>query len=110
MDESQAISALGALAQETRLRIIRFLIEVGPDGAPAGDIGKSLGASSSRLSFHLSNLENAGLILSRRDSRRIIYTVDFEQVGGLMDYLLTDCCKDHPAILACCTDQGEKCC
>ena len=110
MKESQAISALGALAQETRLRIVRHLIEAGPDGSPAGAIGKSLDVSSSRLSFHLSNLEHSGLILSRRESRHIIYSANFKQIGGLINYLLTDCCNDHPDIRACCSEPGLKTC
>ena len=103
MNESQALSALAALSQETRLRILRTLIVAGRDGLPAGDIGEAVGATSSRVSFHLSTLQSAGLIQSERVSRNIIYTADFAAVGGLMAYLLTDCCQRHPDIVACCS-------
>ena len=102
MLEGQAISALGALAQETRLRIVRHLVRRGAEGAAAGEIGEALGAASSRLSFHLSALEKAGLVSSERVSRRIIYRADFARLGGLIAYLMEDCCGGHPAVLGCC--------
>ena len=75
MNEKQALSAFAALSQETRLRIVRLLVTAGPDGMPAGAIGEAMaGASSSRMSFHLSPLEQAGLVESRRDGRSIIYS------------------------------------
>ena len=92
----------GALAQETRLQIVRYLVECGEDGASAGDVGAKVEATSSRASFHLSALERAGLIRSERQSRSIIYRADFENLGGLVSFLLNDCCGGHPNILACC--------
>ena len=109
MDEKQALDMLGALSQETRLRIVRYLVQCGTEGAPAGDIGKQVGATSSRASFHLSALENAGAISSERRSRNIIYRADFEKIGGLMSFLLNDCCRDHPHIRACCDLENECC-
>jgi len=82
MDESQVITALSALSQETRLRILRFLVGKGEAGASAGDVGKAVKASSSRASFHLASLSGAGLIKATRKSRSIIYTVDFATVGA----------------------------
>ncbi len=102
MNEAQVISALDALAQETRLKIVRFLVPAGAEGAPAGQISQALDVSSSRLSFHLSALERAGIILSRRVSRNIIYRVDYAHLGGAIGYLLKDCCSNHPDIRACC--------
>lgn len=102
MDEKQVITALGALAQETRLQTMRFLVRCGPQGASAGVIGESVGASSSRLSFHLSALEHAGLVSSERVSRHIVYRANFDELGGLIAYLLHDCCANHPTIQACC--------
>ena len=73
MNESQALAAFSALAQETRLRIVRLLVTAGPDGLPAGAIGDAMdNASSSRMSFHLAQLEQAGLVTSRREGRSII--------------------------------------
>ena len=104
MEESQVIQTLGALAQETRLRIVCHLVGCGPEGAPAAKIGEAVGASSSRLSFHLSALEHANVVSSKRVSRSIIYRVDFEQVGGVISYLLHDCCQNHPTVKECCSN------
>lgn len=109
MDDKQAITMFGALSQGTRLHIVRYLIERGRDGASAGDIGTRVGASSSRASFHLSALEKAGLIASERQSRSIIYRANLANLGGLVSFLLNDCCQGHPDILACC-GQGPKAC
>ena len=108
MKHGEALKAIGALSQETRLEIIRYLVHCGADGAPAGDIGKQVDATSSRLSFHLSTLEHAGLVSSARRSRHIIYRADFESLGGLISFLLNDCCEGHPDITACCLP--GKCC
>lgn len=102
MDEKQAIAMFGALSQETRLHIVRYLVACGEEGASAGDVGAEVGASSSRASFHLSALERAGVISSERRSRSIIYRANIENLGGLVSFLLNDCCGSHPNILACC--------
>ena len=99
MNENQALDILSALSHETRLRIVRFLVQCGREGASAGDVANHVGAASSRASFHLSNLENAGVITSERQSRRIIYIVNFENLGGLIAFLLEDCCGGHPDIV-----------
>jgi len=109
MNEDVALGMLGALSDKTRLRIVRFLVDCGDDGAAAGEIGKEVEASSSRASFHLSALENSGLISSERQSRKIIYRANFSDLGGLISFLLNDCCGDHPDIRACCLDQ-DGCC
>jgi DNA-binding transcriptional ArsR family regulator len=108
MNESQVIIALSALSQETRLRILRYLVTRGEAGAAAGEIGTAVAASSSRCSFHLSALAGAGLIVSVRRSRSIIYRVDFAAVGAMIGYLVRDCCNSNAHVLACCTD--AECC
>ena len=102
MDQGQAIAALGALAQETRLEIVRYLVRCGTEGASAGDIATAVGASSSRASFHLANLENAGLVQARRASRSIVYRARFEQLGAVIGYLLEDCCGGADEVRRCC--------
>lgn len=97
MDMKQAIDALGALAQETRLAVFRLLVAAGPDGLPAGAIAESLGAPTSTLSFHLAYLSRAGLVVSRRESRSIIYSANFEGMRGLLEFLTKDCCKGNTA-------------
>jgi DNA-binding transcriptional ArsR family regulator len=99
MDEKQALAAFAALSQETRLRIVRLLVTAGPEGLPAGAIGDAMdGASSSRMSFHLSHLEQAGLVTSRREGRSILYAAAYPALSGLIDFLMRDCCGGHPDI------------
>ncbi|MEX3010801.1 ArsR/SmtB family transcription factor [Hoeflea sp. TYP-13] len=102
MKEKQALKLLGALSQETRLRIVRYLVQCGAQGASAGEVGNKVGASSSGASFHLSALENAGAITSERQSRKIIYRADLNNIGNTISFLLNDCCNGHPDIRACC--------
>ena len=92
MNVKRAIPALAALAQETRLAIFRLLVERGPDGLAAGEIAEKLGLPSSSLSFHLAQLSHAGLILQRRQSRSLIYSVDFTAMNALMGFLMENCC------------------
>lgn len=100
MDEDRALVAFAALSQETRLRIVRLLVKAGPDGMAAGSIGEVIGATTSRLSFHLTHLEHAGLVQSRRDGRFIIYSAIYPAFTGLIQFLLHDCCQGHPEICA----------
>ena len=101
MNEDQALSAFAALSQETRLQIVRLLVRSGPEGMAAGAIGKALGgATTSRLSFHLTHLEHAGLIRSRREGRFIIYSAVYPALAGLVGFLMRDCCQGHPEICA----------
>ncbi|WP_419906974.1 ArsR/SmtB family transcription factor [Hoeflea sp.] len=108
MKEPSALKMFAALSQETRLRIVRYLVECGAEGASAGDIGEKVGAISSRASFHLAALEQAGIVTSERQSRHIVYRADFEAMGALVSFLLNDCCGKHPVVVACC-DLGECC-
>lgn len=110
MKEDQAIDALNALAQETRLRIIRYLVSCGEDGAAAGDIAGQVDIGASNASFHLSALESAAVITSERQSRKIIYRADFEKLGSLISFMLNDCCGNHPDIRTCCLDSSPGCC
>lgn len=93
MNELQALGAFASLSQETRLRIVRLLVIAGPDGMPAGAVGDAMGASSSKISFHLSHLERAGLIQSRREARSIIYSAVYPALSGLIEFLMKDCCQ-----------------
>lgn len=107
MDEQHALKIFGALSQETRLRIVRYLVRCGYGGATAGEVAAHVDAASSRASFHLANLVNAGVIQSERRSRQIIYRADFGNLGGLIVFLLEDCCGGHPDILSCCDRIGK---
>jgi ArsR family transcriptional regulator len=100
MKKLNAIAALASLAQETRLDIFRLLVQKGPEGLPAGDIGERLGLPSPTLSFHLSHLKHAGLVKSRRQSRSIIYSADFATMSGVMAYLTENCCGGRSELCA----------
>lgn len=103
MDRQKVLAALSALAHETRLDLIRLLTPLGDAGMPAGQIAQALGLAAPRLSFHLSVLEQAGLIQSRRVARNVFYSVDATGLGRTISYLLNDCCADHPEVLAACS-------
>jgi len=99
MDTKRALDAFSALSQETRLRIVRLLVTAGPEGLPAGAIGEAMdGASSSRMSFHLSHLEWAGLVVSRRKGRSIVYSAALPELAALVEFLMRDCCQGHPEV------------
>jgi ArsR family transcriptional regulator, arsenate/arsenite/antimonite-responsive transcriptional repressor len=107
MTEQEAVDAFGALSQEHRLRIVRRLIEEGPDGLAAGALAGAVGISPSNVSFHLSHLERAGLVRSRRKSRCIIYSIMFPAISDLVGFLMNDCCQGHPEI--CWPDSASTC-
>lgn len=93
MKLKQAIGAFGALAQETRLQAFRMLVEAGPSGLPAGVISDRLNMPHNSLSFHLAHLTEAGLIESRKDGRKIIYTASFDCIRDLIRYMVENCCN-----------------
>lgn len=92
MDITSAINAFGALAQETRLLALRALVEHGHSGLPAGDLASQLQVPHNTLSFHLSHLERAGLVISKRNGRQVIYAADIESLQRLGQFLLENCC------------------
>src|SRR5262245_55334350 len=100
MEERQALIAFGALSQETRLRILRMLVVAGPQGMAAGVIAEKVEASPSNVSFHLKELERAGLASARRDSRSILYSAEYDALTGLIRFLMEDCCSGRPEICA----------
>lgn len=96
MREQQALDGFAALAQETRLRIVRMLVKAGAEGMAAGAIGAALdGSASSRVAFHLNHLQQAGLIVSRREGRSRIYSAIFPALSDLIAFLMRDCCEGH---------------
>jgi DNA-binding transcriptional ArsR family regulator len=97
METEHAVEALGALAHEHRLKIYRLLVEQGPEGLSAGAIGEAVSLAPSSLTFHLQNLQRAGLIVQRRESRSLIYSVDFAAMNDLVGYLTENCCAGSGA-------------
>ncbi len=110
MDERRALEAFAALSQETRLQIVRLLVTAGPAGLPAGAIGEAMNASSSRISFHLSHLEQAGLVRSQRKGRSIIYSAAYPALSALVEFLMRDCCQGHPEVCAPAVAALDACC
>src|ERR1700723_1800241 len=94
MKVKDVIEALGALAHEHRLAIFRLLVERGPAGLPAGRIAERVGLVPSSLTFHLQNLQRAGLIAQRRESRQLIYSADFDAMTRLVGDLPDNCCAE----------------
>src|SRR5580658_6783562 len=94
MKAKDVIEALGALAHEHRLGVFRLLVERGPAGLPAGKIAERVGLVPSSLTFHLQNLQRAGLIARRRESRQLIYSADFTAMSDLVGYLSDNCCAE----------------
>ena len=102
MDQTEALAALGALAQETRLQLYRMLVTIGPAGLSAGNIAERLGVIPSSLSFHLQHLVHAGLITQRRAGRLMIYAAEYRAMNDLLAYLTENCCgRDVACAVAC---------
>lgn len=97
MEKTAAIAALAALAQETRLDILRLLVQTGADGLPPGQISERLGLPAATLSFHLNQLRHAGLVTFRREGRSLIYMAEYDAMNGLLAFLTENCCQGDPA-------------
>ena len=98
MNTENAVAAMSALAHAHRMEIFRILVKEGPTGLAAGEISARLEISPSTLSFHVTQLERAGLVQSRRESRHIFYAVDVDGMRGLLKFLTEDCCNGEPEL------------
>lgn len=92
------VAAFAALAHDTRLAVVRLLMQQGPSGLPAGEIAARVEVQASTLSFHLRELERAGLLTSWRRQRQVFYAADYEGMRRLLTFLTEDCCQGHPEI------------
>jgi ArsR family transcriptional regulator, arsenate/arsenite/antimonite-responsive transcriptional repressor len=101
MKTPQAVKALAALAQDTRLAIYRMLVQQGPEGLSAGTIAERLDLPGATLSFHLKELAHAGMVESRQDGRFVFYSANYEQMNGLLGYLTENCCQGESCATAC---------
>ena len=109
MEKKTAIVALGALSQETRLDLFRLLVTVGPDGLAAGVIADRLGVLPASLTFHLKELQHAGLITQRRLGRQLIYSAEYGAMNDLLAYLTENCCGGGASVAPVC-DPAASCC
>jgi ArsR family transcriptional regulator len=116
MESEQAVLALAALAQQTRLEAFRLLVRHEPKGLAAGDIAHALAVPQNTMSSHLAVLSRAGLISAERFSRSIVYRAELSHLREVMLFMLKDCCDSRPEICAplieeltpCCLPPGKK--
>jgi DNA-binding transcriptional ArsR family regulator len=98
MKDRDAVTSLAALAHEHRLRIFRILVKQGPSGMPAGEIAHRVGLSATNTSFHLKELDRAGLIRPTRQGRYVRYAIHVEGMRKLLTYLTEECCQGRPEL------------
>jgi ArsR family transcriptional regulator len=98
MDENHAVTSLAALAHVQRLRIFRLLVRQGPNGLAASEIADAVEASPTGASFHLKELDRAGLIYATRDGRYVRYAIHVDGMRKLLTYLTEDCCQGQPEL------------
>jgi DNA-binding transcriptional ArsR family regulator len=115
MESSDAIDRLSALAHSGRLAVFRLLVKAGPEGVPAGEIARALATPANTMSTQLAILSRTGLIRSRRESRSVIYSADYDSISRLIGFLVQDCCQGRPEVcapllqaVACCPPVSEE--
>ncbi|HWZ41486.1 MAG TPA: metalloregulator ArsR/SmtB family transcription factor [Bradyrhizobium sp.] len=92
MEKTDAVTALGALAQDNRLDVFRLLVQAGPAGMPAGAVAEALNLAPNTLTFHFDRLRMAGLVTVRREGRSMIYAARYETMNDLLGFLTENCC------------------
>lgn len=110
MDNTDAIAALAALAQSTRMDTFRLLVSREPEGVPAGELARLVAVPQNTMSAHLSILSRAGLVNGERQSRSIIYRADLARLREVTLFLLKDCCGGRPDICAPLVADLTPCC
>lgn len=105
METTDAVTALAALAQESRLAVFRLLVRNAPDGLTAGVIGEQLALPAPTLSFHLKTLAQAGLVTTVQEGRFVRYRAEMSGINALIDFLTEDCCSGNPDL---CTPKGKR--
>jgi predicted transcriptional regulator len=110
MDNPTVVTALAALAQESRLAVFRLLVQAGPEGMAATRIADALGIPPSSLSFHLKELAHAQLVKQTKAGRSLIYSANFPAMDSLISFLTENCCGGapcSPAASSTCSSKGE---
>lgn len=93
LQKVDAVRALSALAHETRVDVFKLLVGAGPDGLSVGDVGRRLGIPATTMSFHITQLTNAGLVTQHRVGKSVRLSVDFGEMNRLVGYLMENCCQ-----------------
>jgi DNA-binding transcriptional ArsR family regulator len=101
MKTENAIKALAALAQGTRLEIYRLLVQEGPEGLAASVVAAKLDLPNATLSFHMKELSQAGLVSARQDGRFIYYSANYPAMNALVGYLTENCCGGEDCGIVC---------
>lgn len=105
MNDTQAVQALAALAQESRLRVFRLLVVAGPEGATPSEISEQLSLPATALSFHLKELTHAQLVTQERQGRNLRYRAQIATMDRLLGFLTANCCQGQP----CLEQPGSRC-
>ncbi len=92
MELYEATEAFSSLSQETRLKVFKLLVEYGRDGLIPGKIAEKLKIPDNTLSFHLSHMNKAGLVTSKKNGRSVTYFANADMIEGLISYLRENCC------------------
>jgi ArsR family transcriptional regulator, arsenate/arsenite/antimonite-responsive transcriptional repressor len=116
MKNPDAIAALAALAQATRLDTFRLLVKSEAEGVAAGELARLLVVPQNTMSAHLLILSRAGLIAGERHSRTIIYRANIKTFQELMLFMMQDCCGGRPEVceplvesfLTCAPPKGKR--
>lgn len=98
MEKTDAVAALAALSQESRLDVYRLLVQAGPGGMPAGEVAARLRIAPNTLSFHFDRLRQSGLVSVARQGRSLIYAARYETMNNLLEYLTENCCGGNPSL------------
>ena len=98
MNTKETADCLAELGNVTRLEIYRFLVKMGKNGVPVGDVQKKLDIPSSTLSHHISKLVKVGLISQERDGRTLYCQPQYERLQGIIDYLASECCEGESCL------------
>src|ERR1700683_3794167 len=96
MEKTDAVAALAALAQDSRLDVFRLLVQAGPEGLPAGEVASRVKLAPNTLTFHFDRLRGAGLVTVRREGRSMIYAARYEAMNSLLAFLTENCCQGVP--------------
>jgi DNA-binding transcriptional ArsR family regulator len=103
MKTKNTVTALAALAQESRLAVFRLLVQAGPEGLAASRIAEQLDIPPSSLSFHLKELMHAEMVIQKKEGRSLIYSANFETMNALLAFLTENCCGGTS-----CSSAGKK--